>query len=152
MEFDMKRVLIVLGALSLLAGCKTDEQQRAIDMRNDNRLCQAQGFAPGSQALAECMNTAAQSRAADKARQAAAQQAQAARDQANWDAWRQKAANNGNSNSSWNNNSSWSQSNNQTIDTRPQFDRQGNPNFDTQGNYQGCHGIGCQVDNPDAPN
>ena len=34
------------------------------------------------------------------------------------------------------------------IDTRPQFDRQGNPNFDTHGNYIGCHGLGCQVDNP----
>ncbi|RUY12737.1 hypothetical protein EN984_34770, partial [Mesorhizobium sp. M7A.F.Ca.CA.004.12.1.1] len=36
------------------------------------------------------------------------------------------------------------------IDTRPQFDRQGEPNFDVHGNYQGCHGAGCLVDNPDA--
>jgi len=35
------------------------------------------------------------------------------------------------------------------IDNRPQFDRDGNPNFDTQGNYVGCHGVGCEVDNPD---
>lgn len=35
------------------------------------------------------------------------------------------------------------------IDDRPQYDKDGNPNFDTQGNYQGCHGIGCEVDNPD---
>lgn len=35
------------------------------------------------------------------------------------------------------------------IDTRPQFDRQGNPNFDTRGNYIGCHGMGCEVDQPD---
>jgi hypothetical protein len=35
------------------------------------------------------------------------------------------------------------------IDTRPQFDRQGNPNFDTRGNYIGCHGVGCAVDQPD---
>ena len=34
------------------------------------------------------------------------------------------------------------------IDSRPQFDREGNPNFDTQGNYQGCHGAGCLVDDP----
>jgi hypothetical protein len=27
--------------------------------------------------------------------------------------------------------------------------QQGNPNFDKQGNYQGCHGIGCEVDTPD---
>jgi hypothetical protein len=36
-----------------------------------------------------------------------------------------------------------------TIDTRPQFDRQGNPNFDTRGRYIGCHGVGCAVDQPD---
>jgi hypothetical protein len=36
-----------------------------------------------------------------------------------------------------------------TVDDRPQYDREGNPNFDTQGNYQGCHGIGCEVDTPD---
>lgn len=36
----------------------------------------------------------------------------------------------------------------QEIDTRPQFDKQGNPNFDTKGNYQGCHGVGCDVDPP----
>jgi hypothetical protein len=34
------------------------------------------------------------------------------------------------------------------IDTRPQFDKDGNPNFDTEGNYIGCHGVGCEVDNP----
>ena len=39
----------------------------------------------------------------------------------------------------------------QNIDTRPQFDKNGNPNFDTEGNYQGCHGVGCLVDNPDDP-
>ncbi len=36
------------------------------------------------------------------------------------------------------------------IDTRPQFDRGGNPNFDVHGNYQGCHGAGCLVDDPDS--
>ena len=40
-------------------------------------------------------------------------------------------------------------SSNDDVDDRPQFDREGNPNFDTQGNYQGCHGIGCEVDTPD---
>lgn len=34
------------------------------------------------------------------------------------------------------------------IDTRPSFDKQGNPNFDTQGNWIGCHGAGCDVDPP----
>ncbi|TKB26420.1 MAG: hypothetical protein E5W69_07330, partial [Mesorhizobium sp.] len=37
----------------------------------------------------------------------------------------------------------------QSIDDRPQYDKEGNPNFDTQGNYQGCRGIGCEVDAPD---
>ena len=37
----------------------------------------------------------------------------------------------------------------ETIDTTPQFDKNGEPNFDVHGNYQGCHGVGCLVDNPD---
>ncbi len=39
-----------------------------------------------------------------------------------------------------------------TVDTTPQFDKNGEPNFDIHGNYQGCHGVGCLVDNPDNPN
>lgn len=39
-----------------------------------------------------------------------------------------------------------------SVDTTPQFDKNGEPNFDTQGNYQGCHGVGCLVDNPDSAN
>lgn len=39
-------------------------------------------------------------------------------------------------------------SSNDAVDTRPQYDKQGEPNFDTKGNYQGCHGIGCDVDTP----
>lgn len=38
--------------------------------------------------------------------------------------------------------------NQQEIDPRPQYDRNGEPNFDTHGNYQGCHGLGCEVDTP----
>ena len=38
---------------------------------------------------------------------------------------------------------------NQSVDTRPQYDKNGEPNFDTKGNYQGCHGVGCLVDTPD---
>jgi len=38
------------------------------------------------------------------------------------------------------------------IDTRPSFDKQGNPNFDTHGNWIGCHGIGCDVDPPSDSN
>ena len=36
-----------------------------------------------------------------------------------------------------------------SIDPRPQFDKDGNPNFDTKGNWIGCHGLGCTVDNPE---
>jgi len=32
----------------------------------------------------------------------------------------------------------------------PAFDRYGNANYDSNGAYQGGHGIGTQVDNPDA--
>jgi hypothetical protein len=35
--------------------------------------------------------------------------------------------------------------------TVEKFDKDGNPNFDAEGNYIGCHGNGCNVDNPDAP-
>lgn len=35
------------------------------------------------------------------------------------------------------------------IDTRPAFDKAGNPNYDPKGAYIGCHGVGCLVDNPD---
>ena len=41
---------------------------------------------------------------------------------------------------------------NDAVDTRPHFDKEGFPNFDTNGNYQGCHGLGCKVDNPDTSN
>jgi hypothetical protein len=40
----------------------------------------------------------------------------------------------------------------QTIDSRPQYDRNGNPNFDTRGRYIGCRGLGCKVDDPDDGN
>jgi hypothetical protein len=36
----------------------------------------------------------------------------------------------------------------QSVDDRPQFDKEGEPNFDVHGNYQGCHGVGCLVDDP----
>lgn len=38
----------------------------------------------------------------------------------------------------------------ETFDSRPQYDQNGEPNFDTHGNYVGCHGIGCAVDDPDS--
>ncbi len=42
-------------------------------------------------------------------------------------------------------------SDSQAVDTQPHFDKEGNPNFDTEGRYIGCHGVGCEVDNPDTP-
>lgn len=32
----------------------------------------------------------------------------------------------------------------------PAYDRYGNPNYGRKGRYQGCHGLGCEVDHPDA--
>ena len=38
----------------------------------------------------------------------------------------------------------------QQVDPSVQkFDKDGNPNYDADGNYIGCHGLGCKVDNPD---
>lgn len=37
----------------------------------------------------------------------------------------------------------------QADPTIQKFDKDGNPNYDTSGKYQGCHGMGCKVDNPD---
>ena len=40
----------------------------------------------------------------------------------------------------------------QDVDRSVQkFDKDGNPNYDANGAYQGAHGIGALVDNPDAP-
>jgi hypothetical protein len=41
--------------------------------------------------------------------------------------------------------------NTQQVDDIQKFDKDGNPNYDADGNYQGGHGIGTMVDNPDAP-
>ncbi|NTG36622.1 hypothetical protein G6K91_20365 [Agrobacterium rhizogenes] len=41
------------------------------------------------------------------------------------------------------------QSGDQSVDSTPQFDKDGNPNFDTEGNYHDCHGAGCLVDKGD---
>jgi hypothetical protein len=32
----------------------------------------------------------------------------------------------------------------------PPYDRYGNPNYDRKGRYDGCHGLGCTVDQPEA--
>lgn len=35
--------------------------------------------------------------------------------------------------------------------TVQKFDKDGNPNYDIHGNYQGAHGMGALIDNPDVP-
>lgn len=140
----------ILFALLTLSGCKTPEQQRAIDLRNDANRCAAAGFQPGSDAMASCMNTAARTRTADENRDAWIQQRQD-------DDWNRRRRAEQAATDKWMNSPPGTpppgfQSSNNNIDTTPQFDKDGNPNFDTKGNYQGCHGVGCMVDNPDSPN
>lgn len=82
----------LLGCIAVflltLSGCQTPEEQRAQDLQNDAQHCAAAGFSTGSNAMANCMDTAAAARSADKDRQAAAQlqqQAKRAADDAAWD-------------------------------------------------------------------
>ncbi|OHV77044.1 hypothetical protein LCM4573_09685 [Rhizobium sp. LCM 4573] len=70
-----------------LAACRSPEEQRARDLQNDAQGCAAAGFTPGSNAMANCMNTAAAARSADKDRQAAAERQQQARQTADDAAW-----------------------------------------------------------------
>jgi hypothetical protein len=80
-------ILIALGVG--LSSCVTDEEQRGRDLALDRNRCSGLGFQPGSQALAQCMDTASANRAADQDRQAAAwrqDQARQARAQADADA------------------------------------------------------------------
>ena len=76
------------------------EDQRAQDIATDSDRCQSAGFAPGSDAMARCMSSAAATRSADKDREAfqeaqrkqqqAQQQQQAAAQKAQDDDWAQK--------------------------------------------------------------
>ena len=104
------------------AGCVSTEDKRAMDTEK----CSSFGFQPGTDAFATCMMRQDSQRAADEQRSLDRMEAQ---DRLNRD--RQAAQRS------------------DEIDTRPSFDRDGNHNFDTDGNYIGCHGIGCEVDNPD---
>ena len=92
------RSLILVGLAFCLAGCVTAEEQRARNLALDNRNCAASGFAPGSEAMAQCMATASSARSADQDRQAQwqaqqqAMQAQRERDQAARDAHNRQIA------------------------------------------------------------
>lgn len=121
--FRMRYLLIALASLAI-AGCVSAEDQRAMDQDK----CSSFGFRPGTDNFAGCMMSQSAQREADEQRSLDRIEAQERRDQNRREARR---------------------SDDSYIDTRPSSDRDGNPNFDTEGNYQGCHGIGCEVDNPD---
>ena len=122
--FKLRYLPLVLLPLTL-GGCISPEEQRAMDQDK----CSSYGFRPGTDNFAKCMMSQDRQRAEDEQRSLDRMRAQEQRDR------ERKAAR---------------RNSDDDIDTRPSFDRDGNPNFDTQGNYQGCHGIGCEVDNPDA--
>ncbi|EPA1042888.1 hypothetical protein ACQZWC_004600 [Enterobacter bugandensis] len=138
----------VLVMTLVLAGCVSPEQQRAMDLQSDANQCAATGFKPGSEAMARCMRTAAQMRINDEDREARIQQQQD-------EEWNKRQREEQKATEAWMNSPpgtspSSPQGSGSTIDTTPQFDKNGEPNFDTQGNYQGCHAVGCLVDDPDS--
>lgn len=107
-----------------VAGCVSAEDQRAADQEK----CASYGYRPGTDGFANCMMSRDYQRDDDQRRTMDSLERQDRRDRQRMDDLNSNA---------------------DVIDDRPQFDRDGNPNFDTQGNYQGCHGLGCEVDNPD---
>lgn len=121
--FKMRRLMFALVPLALTA-CVSAEDQRSIDQDK----CVSFGFQPGTDAFANCMMQQSAKHDEDERRSMDRIRAQEQRDKDRKEARRRSDSD---------------------IDTRPQYDRDGNPNFDTQGNYQGCNGIGCLVDNPD---
>ncbi|MGH6858823.1 MAG: hypothetical protein ACRECY_01120 [Phyllobacterium sp.] len=129
----MVHVLAALAPLAL-AGCVSTEDQRAADQNK----CASYGYGPGTDAFADCMMTQDRQRANDQRRTMNSLERQDQRDRDRADQnWREGQ------------DMLYRRQNNDSIDSRPQFDKDGNPNFDTRGNYQGCHGVGCSVDNPD---
>ncbi|MFC3723108.1 hypothetical protein [Neoaquamicrobium sediminum] len=122
----MPRLTLKLLPILLLpfaaAGCVSTDDQRAMDAEK----CNSFGFQPGTDGFATCMMRQDAQRTADEQRSLDRMEAQERRDRDRQASQRSD-----------------------DIDTRPSFDRDGNPNFDPDGNYIGCHGIGCEVDNPD---
>lgn len=122
----LKLKYLILAAVPLvITGCVT-----ADEVFQDK--CSSFGFRPGTDAFANCMMQQSALHEQDEQRAQDRIQAQEERDRERKRERRRREES--------------------QIDTRPQFDRDGNPNFDTQGNYTGCHGVGCEVDNPDADN
>lgn len=118
------KLLPILFLPLVMAGCVSAEDQRAMDQDR----CNSFGFQLGTDAFANCMMQQSALRDEDEQRSLDRIEAQERRDRERREARR---------------------ANDSYIDPRPSFDRDGNPNFDTEGNYIGCHGIGCEVDNPD---
>ncbi|SMO36733.1 hypothetical protein [Paracoccus laeviglucosivorans] len=107
--------------LTLLAGCEAMEEIEQINRDSDRATCSGYGFTEGTDAFATCMMRL------DRERERSLSQDNDPPRRPHGD-----------------------RDNGGMIDPRPQFDKNGNPNFDTEGNWIGCHGIGCMVDNPDA--
>jgi len=122
-NFRMRYVLLAMVPLAV-AGCVSAEDQRAMDQEK----CSSFGYRPGTDSFADCMMKQSVQRDEDEQR---FEDRMERRDRERREARRRQ---------------------DDVIDTRPSYDRDGNPNFDTQGNYQGCRGIGCEVDNPDDDN
>ncbi|MEP7452810.1 hypothetical protein [Phyllobacterium sp. SB3] len=124
-SFNMRYVLIALVPLAV-AGCVSSEDQQATNQDK----CASYGYRQGTNRFADCMMDQDQKRADDQQRTMDDLERQDRRDRRRAKDFESTAGSS-------------------IIDDRPQYDKDGNPNFDTQGNYQGCHGIGCKVDNPD---
>lgn len=125
-NFRKSYLLIALAPLAI-AGCVSSEDQRAMDQDK----CASYGYRQGTDRFADCMMDQDQQRADDQRSTMNSLEQQDRRDRRRMEDFNSTASSS-------------------LIDDRPQYDKDGNPNFDTQGNYQGCHGIGCTVDNPDA--
>ncbi|MCO4317853.1 hypothetical protein M8997_011735 [Phyllobacterium sp. 21LDTY02-6] len=117
----LRYLLLALVPLAV-AGCITAEEE-------DQNNCSSYGFRPGTDAFANCMMQQGLRHDDERRRYMDVLEERRERKHERKKERRRREQS--------------------QIDTRPQFDRDGNPNFDTQGNYTGCHGMGCEVDNPD---
>lgn len=120
-SLKLRHILLAFVPLTVI-GCVT-----ADEVNQDT--CSSFGFRPGTDAFANCMMEQSARHEADEQRAQDRIYAQEQRDRERKRERRRREES--------------------QIDTRPQFDKDGNPNSDTQGNYVGCHGAGCEVDNPD---
>lgn len=128
-KITIKLLPILLLPLAI-AGCVSAEDQRTADQEK----CASYGYQPGTEGFANCMMSQDFNRDDDQRRTMESLERQDRRDRRRVEKLESTAG---------------VSSSTGVIDDRPQYDKDGNPNFDTQGNYIGCHGIGCEVDNPD---